>query len=225
MPRTALIIGATGLVGSELLQLLIKDNYYSEVTVFSRKMVLNTSEKVTQHIINFDKLEDYKEKLIANDIFCCLGTTMKNAGSKEAFYQVDFEYVYNLAKLTSVNGATTFNLISAMGADSKSSVFYNKVKGEIEEAVSKLKFRAINILRPSLIIGDRKESRPLEKTAQIMGKGLSFLFLGPLRKYRPIKATAIAKGILKAAKLPSEGIHIYSSDEIEKLAQGGITST
>jgi uncharacterized protein YbjT (DUF2867 family) len=218
MPRTALIIGATGLVGSELLKLLIKDNYYSEVVVFSRKIVLDTAEKVTQHVVNFDKLEDYKEKLFANDIFCCLGTTMKNAGSKDAFYKVDFEYVITVAKLTSANGATTFNLISAMGADANSSVFYSKVKGEIEEAIKKLKFRSINILRPSLIIGQRNESRPLERLAQTMGKRLPFLFSGPFRKYRPIKASDIAKGVLKAAKLPSQGIQTYSSQEIEKLA-------
>src|SRR6188768_3930938 len=145
MQKTALIIGATGLVGAELLKLLIKDNYYSEVIVFSRRMVLFTDEKVTQHVVNFDRLEDYKEKLVANDIFCCLGTTIKKAGSKEQFYKVDFKYVYDVAKLTLAHGASSFNLVTAMGADPNSAFFYNRVKGKIEAAVSKLEFKSINI--------------------------------------------------------------------------------
>jgi uncharacterized protein YbjT (DUF2867 family) len=219
MQKTALILGATGLVGSHLLDLLIKDPEYKQVLVVARKQVTNSSPKVVQLILNFDNLAEYKEKIKADDVFCCLGTTMKKAGTKEKFYQVDYTYIFNIARIVSENQADSFNLVTAMGADKNSAFFYNKVKGEIEEAVSTLRFKQINIFRPSMILGNRKESRPLEKAGQIVASLLSFVFVGPLKKYKAIDSQVIAKGMLKAVRLKVSGIKIYNSDEIAKLGQ------
>lgn len=219
MQKTALIYGASGLVGSKLLELLIKDQQYKIVVVVTRRMVVTTTEKIVQHVLNFDHLNDHQEKLKADDIFCCLGTTMKKAGSKEKFYQVDFKYVLNIAKLAIANKSESFNFITAVGASKTSLFYYNRIKGEIEEAISKIKFKRTNIFRPSLILGDRKESRPMERFAQMIGKLFSFLFFGPLKKYRPIPAKTIASAMLKAAKLKTEGLMIYNSDQIEELGK------
>jgi uncharacterized protein YbjT (DUF2867 family) len=219
MQKTALIVGASGLVGSKLLALLVKDQLYREVIVVTRRMVVITSEKIVQHVLNFDHLNEHQEKFKADDVFCCLGTTMKKAGSKENFYQVDFKHVLNIAKLTAANKAESFNLITAMGASKTSLFYYSRVKGEVEEAVSKLKFKRINIFRPSLILGDRSDPRPMEKFGQVGSRIFSFLFVGPLKKYKAIEAKTIASAMLKAAKLKSEGITIYNSDEIEELGK------
>lgn len=214
MPGKALIAGATGLVGGHLLKLLEEDPEYNEIIVITRKPIITASQKVVQHSFNFDHLEEHKEKLKADDIFCCLGTTMKKAGSKQNFHKVDFTYVVNLATIASENNSRSFNLVSAMAANKKSIFFYNKVKGEAEEALSSLKFKLINIARPSLIIGERIESRPFEKISQLLAKYLAFIFSGPLKRYTPIEAGLIAKALLKVAKSKKEGLQIIKSDEL-----------
>lgn len=219
MPRKALIVGATGLVGSKLLKLLEDDSSYNEIIVVTRKPVLTASGKVTQHCLNFDHLYDHKEKFIADDIFCCLGTTMKNAGSKENFYKVDYSYVVNLATICSENNSTSFNLISATGANKNSVFYYNKVKGAVEEAILSLKFSVINIVRPSLILGERNEARPFEKAFQVFSKYFGFVFSGPFKKYTPVEADLIAKALLKSAKKNKEGVHIIESNQLTQVSQ------
>ncbi|MHC2990428.1 oxidoreductase [Pontibacter sp. HJ8] len=216
--RTALIAGASGLVGSHLLQLLLLSNRYSQVISVGRRELPLIHPKLDQQLVDFDDLKRYKSELVADDVFCCLGTTIKKAGSKEAFYKVDHTYVTQLAAITLEKKATQFLVVSAMGADAGSMVFYNKVKGEMERDVQQMGFPALHILRPSLLLGEREEHRTGEELGAKIMKPLAGLMIGPLRRYRPIQAETVAKAMLQAASSDGLGVHIYPSDKIEQLA-------
>jgi uncharacterized protein YbjT (DUF2867 family) len=215
--KTALIVGATGLVGSSCLKYLLEDNYYSKVIVLTRKSTQNSHPKLNEHIVDFDEIRKHDTQLIADHIFCCLGTTIKKAGTKDNFRKVDLEYPYELAKISLENNATQFNLVSALGADSNSRIFYNKVKGETEELISKLPFESVNIFQPSVLMGERKETRPVEKSAIKMMKFLRFLFVGALSKYKPVEAEKVAKAMVVNAKREVSGVHFFESDKIEEM--------
>ena len=192
--RTAIVFGATGLVGNEVLKALLADPEYGRVTIFVRNSTGITHEKLEEKVIDFDELEKYFEFFIVNDIFWCLGSTMKKAGSKEAFRKFDFEYPLMVAK----DGQAyieNFIIISALGASSKSSFYYNKIKGEVENELKKLKLKKLIIVRPSLILGDRKEYRMGESIAQKIMPLFSSLI--PQAKWRAIKASRIAECMLK----------------------------
>ena len=215
--KTALLLGATGLVGGELLSLLLQDDFYSHVKAVVRKKPQLANPKLEWIVADFDAISQIGDKVAADHVFCCLGTTMKKAGSKEAFYKVDFHYPLEFAKFTQSKGATQFSLVSAMGANIKSRIFYNRVKGEIEVAASSVAFNGINIFRPSLILGDRKEKRLGEKIAIMLSGIISPLMIGPLKKYKPIQAADIAHGMLKIAKQDLHGFYIFESDQINKI--------
>lgn len=160
----AVIIGATGLVGSKVIQGLLSDSDFTSVVCVSRKSLNIKNEKLKEIIINsLNEILGLREKLSGDVFFCCLGTTIKTAGSQEAFRQVDFKAVVDFAKVAKENHGSSFVLVSAQGANSNSSIFYNKVKGEAEEELRKMDLNNLIIMRPSLLIGDRKESRPMEK--------------------------------------------------------------
>jgi len=216
--KTVLIAGATGLVGKFCLQFLLHDDYYQKVIVLSRKAISFSHPKIEEIIVEFDDLEKFKHLIVADHIFCCLGTTMKKAGTKANFRKVDLEYPYELAKLSLSNGATQFNLVSAIGADSRSAIFYNKTKGEIEELISKMDFKSVNIFRPSILLGERTENRPAEKTGIKLMKSVSFLLIGPLSKYKPVEAEKVAKSMVVTAKRELPGINIFESDKIQDMA-------
>jgi uncharacterized protein YbjT (DUF2867 family) len=216
--RTALLAGATGLAGSYVLNLLLNDPSYSKVIVPVRQPTGIKNAKLEEHIVNFDNIEAYKDLIIADEVFCCLGTTIKKAGSQEAFKKVDYKYPLDLAKIALTNGASRFLIISSIGADTNSRAFYLRVKGEMENEISKLNYKSISIFRPSLIIGDRKEKRPGENIWKIFMKGLSPLLMGNLKKYRAIEASAIAKAMVITAKEFHQGISIYESDIIQSIA-------
>jgi uncharacterized protein YbjT (DUF2867 family) len=168
-------------------------------------------------LIDFDRLENYADLVKASDIYCCLGTTMKKAGSKEAFFKVDFTYPHQIAQMALKNGAERFLIVSSVGADPKSSNYYLRVKGEIEQAISRLTFTAIHIFRPSLLLGERGEVRLGEKIGMFSSKALSFLFIGQLKKYRPIEARVVAFAMTQVAKKKLEGVHIHESDKIQSI--------
>ena len=215
--RYALIAGASGLVGGHCLEQLLKSDRYSQVISVGRRELPIIHPKLEQKVIDFDKLQNYASDLAVDDVFCCLGTTIKKAGSKEAFYKVDHTYVVNLAKGTATQGAQQFVVISSMGADASSMFFYNKVKGEMERDVQDLGFRAVHIMRPSLLLGERTEHRTGEELASKVMKPLSSLMIGPLQKYKPIEASTVAKAMLYVAAQQQQGVHIYPSDEIAIL--------
>lgn len=215
--KTALIVGATGLVGNELLSILMDDGFYAKVKILVRHRTEIDHPKVEEIVDDFQHLSTLGDKLKADHIYCCLGTTMKKAGSKEAFYKVDFHYPLEIAKMTQAQGASQFLLASALGANVRSNIFYNRVKGEVEVAVSSVPFKGVNVFRPSLILGKRKEKRRGEKVATLFSYFLSFLLLGPLKKYKPIHARTIAQGMLKIAKQGLHGFYIFESDQIKRI--------
>lgn len=212
MSRTALLAGSTGLIGAQLLELLLADARYERVIALSRKPLANTHSKLENVLITTGEL-DKLSSLKANDVFCCLGTTMKLAKSKAAFRVVDYEYPLQLANALKANGAQQFLLVSALGANRKSSIFYNKVKGELEEAITALKFGATYIFRPSLLLGDRKELRAGENGAKFVYQYLGFLIPA---KYKGIESSKVARAMLAESQSGKSGVHVYESSVLQQ---------
>ena len=214
MQKTALLAGASGLIGSQLLPLLLASERYAKVIVVGRKAVPVLHPKLVQVVTDLDKLEDVRLRLIADDVFCCLGTTMKQAGSKEAFFKVDFLYVVQLAALAAGNFAAQFMVVSSMAADAESRIYYSRVKGEMEDAVRQTPFRAIHIFRPSLLLGERAQPRLGERIATVVLRVLNPLMRGPLLKYRPVTGATVAAAMLRAAKDDGGGVCVHESAEL-----------
>jgi uncharacterized protein YbjT (DUF2867 family) len=220
MRKKSLILGATGLIGNELVQLLLHDNTYDQVSVIVRTQIPCDNPKLKQIVLDdFGKMSDYKESFQVDDIFCCLGTTMRKAKSKENFKKVDYEYPLLAAEISKDMGAKRFLLVSATGANPKSSIFYNQVKGEVELAIQQLRLPAFLIFRPSLLLGKRKEFRLGEKTAAGISQMIPFVYKGKLGTYRPIQAESLAKVMHQMAQSFLPGTQIFENDQIQMLAQ------
>lgn len=216
--KSALLVGATGLVGSEVVKILLHSTKYQSVTVLTRRLLPLKHPKLEQIITDFDQLDQYKQHVRVDDVYCCLGTTIKTAGSQEAFKKVDFTYPLELAQLTKTAGAQNFFIITAMGADPNSKVFYNRVKGEVEAELKKIGFATLHIFRPSLLLGERKEFRLGEKIGVILSPVLSFLMVGSFKKYKPIHAKDVAMAMYQASQRTESGSFTHESDEIYRLA-------
>lgn len=214
--KTALVVGATGLVGGLLTSMLLDTSRYTKVVVLTRRNLMLQHAKLVEHIIDFDHYDSALVK--ADDIFCCLGTTIKVAGSREAFYRIDCAYPYEIALAAKQNGARQYLLVSAMGANKQSSIFYNRVKGETEDKIASLDFEMLGIFRPSLLLGNRQKVRIGEKAGEVLSKILSFLLIGPLKKYRPVKANKVASAMLTVAAQELKGKHIIESDTIQRYS-------
>jgi len=208
MNKTALIAGASGLTGGYLLNLLLESHEYSNVIAYVRKSSGLTHPKLKEMVVDWEALQ---EPVAAEDVFCCLGTTIKKAGSQEAFRRVDYDYPLQLAQIQYRGGSQQFLLVSAMGADAKSAIFYSRVKGELENALQSIGYKSLHIFRPSFIAGPRKESRPGEKIGLAIFSLLSPLFIGPLKKYAPIQAEHIARAMLRTAQKNEPGMRLYDS--------------
>ena len=217
MAKTAIIAGASGLVGKFCLSYLLMDKNYSKIIVLSRKPFPIKDPKIENIVCDFDLLAQQSAKLIADDVYCCLGTTIAVAGSKENFRKVDYDYPLNLARITKQQGAKQYLLISAMGADANSSIFYNKVKGELQDSLKNLGFRTLHIFQPSLLTGLRKEFRLGERIAQVFMKVFTPLMLGGMKKYRPIEGMVVAFGMHKKANEETQGLFIHPSNEIQDI--------
>lgn len=215
--KTALIVGSSGLVGSELLQLLVKSDDYVQIRSLVRKPLENNDNKVVETVIDFDHLSQYKDLFNVDDVFCCLGTTIKKAGNQSEFKKVDVDYPFEIAKLAKMMNVQKFSVISSIGANPNSKIFYSRMKGLMEKQLTELELNSLNIFRPSLLLGDRKEYRFGEKFSGFMLKILSFLFIGKLKKYRAIEAKTVAMAMLKNAQLAKNGVHIFSSETIAKI--------
>ena len=214
-----MIFGATGLIGQHVLEFLLISPAYDKVVAFSRRPVDIENNKLTNHIINFEELEKNSHLIQGDDIYCCLGTTRRKAGSKAAQYRVDFSYSYEAAKIAAQNGVNQLLLVSSVGADPNSSFFYIKTKGELEVAVKALDFWAIHIFRPSVLLGQRNENRWGEQIAGRIGKFFDAITGGMLTKYKPIEADVVAKAMVGAAQKINKGIHIHSSAHLQEMAE------
>lgn len=214
MQKTALLAGATGLVGSALLPLLLASNRYAKVIVVGRHSVGYTHRKLVQLTTELSQLDAVRPRLVADDVYCCLGTTMRQAGSKEAFYDVDFRYVVKLAAIATANFASRFLVVSAMGAAPASRFYYSRVKGEMERAVRQAPFRAIHIFRPSLLLGERATPRLGERLGAFVLKLATPLLRGNWRNYRPVAASTVAHAMLRAAEEEHNGIRVHESGEL-----------
>lgn len=219
--KSALLFGATGLIGGQLLSLLLEDSRYERVHVFTRRELDISHEKLYEHLIDFSRLEDYEKLIRGDELYCCLGTTMSKAGSKAAFREVDYHYPMKLAKMASKNKVKKYIIISSIGADTSSLFFYSRVKGEMERGVVLFPFEQVGILRPSLLLGSRDEKRKKENTGKALNKIFSPLLVGPIRKYRGIHGETVAKAMIEIAnQIYPEGKNIFESDELEEL--GGL---
>jgi len=219
--RTALLLGATGLTGHHCLNLLLNDDEYKRVIVLTRRPLVRTHDKLEQHVIDFDNLDASADLIMADDIFCCLGTTIKKSGSKEAFRKVDLEYPQTVAKIASANGSKQFLVISAPESNSNSLLFYGRIKAEMEQAVCKYTYNGIYIFRPSLLIGEREEYRLAEGLGIKLFTALPWLLSGRFKKLRPIDAKAVATAMVVAAKSTPGGKQVYNSDRIQAIANAG----
>ena len=212
--KTALIIGATGLTGKALLYQLLQDEQFGKVILFLRKELDIKHAKLTQHCVDFNQLDNYKDLIKGDVVFCCLGTTIKTAGSQEAFKKVDFTYATEFAKIAKQNGASNFLLQSSLGADAASTNFYLKVKGETEEAIKNLYFNSFATFRPSMLLGDRAEFRFGESMGKIVMQLFSILFIGKLKRYKAIHVNQVASAMIKQSKLNKPGNTIIENEEM-----------
>jgi len=215
--RTALVAGASGLVGSHVLRLLLAEPAYERVTAVVRRELPQRHPKLAQRVVDFDRLAELGDFPRVDDVFCCLGSTIRRAGSQEAFRRVDFTYVHELARVASRYRAARFLLVSSLGADPHSRVFYSRVKGEVEEAVRRVAFESVHVFRPSLLTGERAEHRLGERVGIVVAAIVSPLMIGPLRPYRAISAETVARAMIRVALKGQRGAHVYRSDEIARL--------
>ncbi|WP_257287060.1 NAD(P)H-binding protein [Endozoicomonas sp. SESOKO2] len=212
MPKTAVIIGATGLVGATLLNQLLKSSDIEKVVALTRKGLQQKSDKLENHVIDFENLAQHRELIKGDLFFSCLGTTRKQAGSLAAQRHIDFDYQLEAAKLAAGNMIPHYLLVSSSGANAQSVSPYLKMKGELEQALQRLPFQRVSIFQPSLLLGQRKESRFGEGLA---AKILPLLCKLPgLQKFRPVHDWEVAEKMLKVTKEAGEGVSIYTLDEI-----------
>ena len=214
MAKTALIVGGTGLVGGLLLRQLLQDSDYAGVIAIARRGVGFGDGKLTLALADASTLAAQAGQWRAETAFCCLGTTLAKAGGQAPFRAVHHDYIVDVARLAKANGATTFVIVSSLGADAGSTNFYLRVKGETERDVDALGFERLHILRPSLILGERADRRPAEALAQAAAPFLNAALIGPLRKYRAVRAEQVARAAAAFAKDPAPGVHIHESDEL-----------
>jgi uncharacterized protein YbjT (DUF2867 family) len=214
MGYKAIVVGASGLVGSKLLTMLLNHAEYEEVLVVVRKDLGLTHKKLTQLVINFDELSKYEVSLTGHAVFSCLGTTNAQTPDKSQYRKIDHDYPLEIAKLAKKNGVEQFHLVSAVGADSKSTVFYSKLKGELEEDLKSVGLKSLNIYQPSFLYGGRKDRRVVETILIDLFKVIDPLLFGGLKKYRSITADAIANAMCRNSLKIASGTHIHTFDNI-----------
>lgn len=219
MSRSAVLLGASGLVGSECLKILLAEQSYARIHAMVRRPLETDHPKLSQHRVSFDELPDAGPSWSSDAVFCCLGTTISKAGSREAFRRVDYHYVLEAARRAAESNAGSFLLVSALGADERSRIFYNRVKGETERDVAALELNRVVVLRPSLILGKRTEYRLMEHIASAVLKPVAGLMVGPLRRYRPIQASMIARAMVRMSLRAGQGATTLESDEIHDVGK------
>ncbi len=212
--KTALLLGATGLVGEQLLDRLLAHPAYAKVIAPTRRPLHRKSKKLENPQIDFNRMERHREWFRCQDIYIALGTTIKKAGSEEAFRKVDYEYIVRAAQLAQASGANQCLLISAAAADSESRFFYNRVKGETEEAITRLDFWSIHVFRPGVLVGERRETRIGERVAAGLTTLLRKISPSILGDYNPTQASTLADKMVEAAQVISSGVHFHGAREL-----------
>ena len=215
--KTALLFGASGLVGGHLLNQLISNNNYSKIKVFVRSVPEIIDPKIEIIETDFNNLENHKEDIKGDDSFYCIGTTKQNSSDKNEYKRVELEIPKQIAQIAKANSVNSFVFVSSGYADPKSSGDYLKFKGEVEEELKRLNFPKLGIMRPSFLLGDRKEKRIGEKIGIFVFKLLSPLFLGPLKKMKPIQSATVAKAMITITQNKVSKT-IFESDEIADLS-------
>ncbi|WP_217601561.1 NAD(P)H-binding protein [Chitinophaga sp. GbtcB8] len=218
MPQTAIVIGATGLTGSHLVNLLLHNPAFDKVKVLMRKPSLKQRPGLESIIVDFEDEESLAAALQGDVLFCCIGTTKRKAGGKEQFREVDFNIPVRCATLAKRHGFNQFLLMSSIGANVNSRFFYLRTKGEAEQAITRLGFNSMHIFRPSALLGKRDEPRPGDVFTQYLVQVFYFLLQGKWKKYRGIRASTVAKAMVAAGVKGENGTHVYESDAIKEMA-------
>jgi uncharacterized protein YbjT (DUF2867 family) len=216
MKKKAILAGASGSIGSSLLQHLLESDAFTEVLILVRKDLGIIHPKLKQLILNFEDINQYAAKITGDVVFCCLGTTKKNTPDEEEYRKIDYQYPLDLAWIAQVNGATGYHMISSIGADKDSNVFYTRTKGEVERDLKAVPFKSLHIYRPSLLNGKRNKKRLAEEIMNLIMWFVNPLLFGRLKKYRSIKVETVACAMLKLALKDDHGVWIHESDEIEE---------
>jgi uncharacterized protein YbjT (DUF2867 family) len=218
MVNKAVIAGASGLVGRELLQILLQEDYYTEVLVIVRSVLPVQHKKLVQLVVDFDNLQQHEQAITGHAVFCCLGTTKSKTPNLTTYRKIDHDYPVILAQIAKRNGVSQYHLISAIGADINSKTFYTKLKGETERDIEAINLLTLHVYQPSLLTGNRGEKRMLEKLATVIMKGLNPLLTGSLKKYRSIPATTVALAMYKQSLNQETGVFVHPSDHIKQIA-------
>jgi len=214
--KSAIVIGATGMVGKALVKLLIADIRFGKIYVYGRRSLGISNPKLAEQLVDFNKPDSWQELVRGDILFSTLGTTLKQAGGKQAQYKIDHTYQYQFAEAAAYNEVPAYVLVSSASASPDSKLFYSRMKGELERDVKKLPFKSINILQPSLLHGDREQERFGEKLGYTVLNGLNAI--GLFRKYRAIEAQTVALAMINAGLQALNGVHTYALDEIFNLA-------
>lgn len=214
---SVLLLGASGLVGGECLNLLLQKDTFDPVVVLNRrKLEAARHPRVIEFITAFENIAELSDLIRAESVICALGTTIKKAGSQSSFRKVDYDIPVEIGKIAMKNGTRNFILVSALGANPDSKIFYNRIKGEVETAIRQLGFESAVFLRPSLLLGNRKEQRTGEKLARQLGHWFSFLLPG---KYKPVEARTVSAAAIYFAENPERGVRIVESNDIRKIGK------
>jgi uncharacterized protein YbjT (DUF2867 family) len=218
-PRIALVAGANGLVGGYLVQALLEAPDYSRVFALTRRPYGREHPKLANRIVMYSRMAEQLKGLTAHDAFCCIGTTIAAAGSQEAFREADIDAVVQFAKTARAAGAARFVVVSSARASAESKNFYLRTKGEMEEAVAALGFPSLDILQPSLLLGPRKESRPMESLGRLLAPMVNPFLNGSREALKAIPAETVARGMIGAARRGARGIYRYTYPAILQLAE------
>jgi uncharacterized protein YbjT (DUF2867 family) len=218
MTKKAIIVGASGLIGSKLLEVLLTQPGYDEIISIGRKKIKSRNTKLQQIVLEFDKLDDHADEIKGDVIFCCLGTTRRDTPDLNDYRKIDHDYPLRLAEIAARNGVDQYHFVSAVGARSGSSNFYTRIKGDTEGDLKSVALKALFIYQPSVLIGHRKKPRLMESIAVVVMKIVDPLLAGGLKKYRAIQAIDVAKAMYKQSLKNKTGVFTYTSDQIKRRA-------
>lgn len=218
--KTAVIIGATGLVGRELLNVILEHDYYSKVLLVGRRSPEVKDNRIEEIIADFNHLSDYTSAITGNDYYCCLGTTMKRAKSKEQFFKVDYTFPMELAKIARQDPKfEKYHIVTAYGASPNSGLFYNAVKGQLEDGLKSMNLETLHIYQPSLLLGYRPSFRLWEEMAKLASSVLSFFIIGSRLRLWTIRGREVAEAMFYVSKSDEKGVHVHKPLEMRRTSR------